>query len=86
MMNLFAVSGHLNCSKCSQIYVQEMTEQTVSKMMNLFAVSGHLNYSNCSRIYAQEMTELSETNAWLQKKFEDGKHAVWRSGRYWSGL
>ena len=29
---------------------------------------------------------LSETNPWLHQQFEDGHHAVRRSGRFWAGL
>ena len=32
------------------------------------------------------MVSLSEKYPWLHKQFENGKHAVRRSQRYWAGL
>jgi hypothetical protein len=60
--------------------------QAVQKMMNLFAATGHVNYARSSRMYVQEMLSLAETNPWLNEQFQEGRHAVRRSGRYWAGL
>ena len=60
--------------------------QAVQKMMNLFAATGHMNYSRSSRMYVQEMLSLAETNPWLSEQFQEGRHAVRRSGSYWAGL
>ena len=59
--------------------------QAVQKMMNLFAATGHVNYARSSR-NVQEMLSLAETNPWLSEQFQEGRHAVRRSGRYWAGL
>ena len=59
--------------------------QAVHKMMNLFAATGHVNYARSSR-NVQEMLSLAETNPWLSEQFQEGRHAVRRSGRYWAGL
>jgi hypothetical protein len=37
-------------------------------------------------MYVQEMLTMSETNSWLYQQFQEGQHAVRRSGRYWAGL
>ena len=60
--------------------------QTLAKMMNLFAASGHINYAKCSRLYVQEMLSQLDTNPWLLQQFQNGRHAVRRSERFWSGL
>ena len=59
--------------------------KTVVKMLNLFAASGHLNYAKCARMYVQKMLALSKSNPWLNQQFEEGQHAVRRSGRFWAG-
>ena len=60
--------------------------QAKQKIMNLFAATGHVNYARSSRMYVQEMLSLPNTNPWLSEQFEEGRHAVRRSGRYWAGL
>ena len=60
--------------------------QAVQKMMNLFAATEHVNYARSSRMYVQEMLSLAETNPCLREQFQEGCHAVRRSGRYWPGL
>ena len=55
-------------------------------MLSLFAASGHPNYAKSARLYAQQMMSLSKKHPWLHEQFENGKHAVRRSQRYWAGL
>ena len=55
-------------------------------MLNLFAASGHLNYAKIARLYVQQRMSLSEKHPWLHEQFENGKHEVRRSQRYWAGL
>ena len=60
--------------------------QSTTDMLNLFAASGHLNYAKSARLYVQQMVNLGVKHAWLSKQFENEKHAVRRSERYWAGL
>ena len=60
--------------------------QAVQKMMNFVCSNRHVNYARSSRMYVQEMLSLAETNPWLSEQFQEGRHAVRRSGRYWAGL
>jgi hypothetical protein len=55
-------------------------------MLNLFAASGHINYAKSARLYLQEMEALQEKHPWLHNNFENGLHAVRRTGRHWAGL
>ena len=60
--------------------------QSTADMLNLFAASGHLNYAKSARLYVQQMMSLSEKHPWIHEQFENGKHTVQRSQRYWAGL
>lgn len=60
--------------------------QATMQMLNIFAAAGHINYAKSARLYVQQMQSLSSTHPWLHKLFMNGKHAVRRSNRYWSGL
>ncbi len=55
------------------------------RTLNLFAATGHCNYARCARLYLQEMDDLPQKHPWLSNKFEEGRHAVSRSGDIFTG-
>ena len=59
---------------------------STTDILNLFAASGHLNYAKRARLSDQQMMSMSEKHFWLHEQFQNGKHAVRRSQRYWAGL
>ena len=59
---------------------------STTDMLNLFAASGHPNYAKNAHLSVQQMMSLSEKHPWLHEQFENAKHAVQRSQRYWAGL
>ena len=60
--------------------------QSAREMMPYFAASGHYLYAKSTYLYLQTMTQLHHTHPQVQKRFEEGFHAVRKSNRYWAGL
>ena len=58
----------------------------VHQMLNLIAAAGHWNYARCARLYLQQMQDLPNTHPYLYAQFNEGKHAIRRSNRFWAGL
>jgi len=58
----------------------------LSAMLPYFAATGHHLYSKSVYLYLQTMANLTETHPDVAKHFENGKHVVRRSDRYWAGL